>query len=93
MRKSIYKQKRVNGKCMKYHRWYYQNYYGIEISKDMVIHHIDFNSLNNNIENLQMMSRKEHTKLHNSKNKSDEQIKLEIKERSRIYYEKNRDII
>lgn len=36
-----------------------------EIPKGMVIHHIDGNKRNNDIHNLMLMSRSEHTSLHN----------------------------
>ncbi len=39
-------------------------YYRGEIPKGYVIHHKDFNPANNNLNNLQMMTRSEHNKLH-----------------------------
>lgn len=45
------------------HRVVWSYYYG-EIPKGYVIHHIDENPANNNIENLQCMSRLEHGKIH-----------------------------
>lgn len=39
---------------------------GIFLSPDVVVHHKDFNRLNNNINNLEAMSRAEHMSLHNS---------------------------
>ena len=46
------------------HRLIYEDYYNIEIPKDFIIHHRDGNKLNNNIDNLQMMTRAEHRALH-----------------------------
>lgn len=39
--------------------------YGREIHKDEVVHHKDGNKLNNSRDNLELMSRSKHTKLHN----------------------------
>ncbi len=45
------------------HRWVWINHYGA-IPEGMDIHHIDEDKSNNEIENLQMLSRSEHLKLH-----------------------------
>jgi len=45
------------------HREVYRLFKG-EIPEKFVVHHIDYNSLNNHAENLQCMSRSEHRKLH-----------------------------
>jgi len=47
----------------KYHHWVWRINYG-DISKGMVIHHINMDKLDNNIDNLQMMPSREHLKLH-----------------------------
>lgn len=45
------------------HTYIYEKYNG-EIPKGMQIHHIDHNKDNNDISNLQMVSRKEHDRIH-----------------------------
>ena len=52
------------------HRLVYETHNG-EIPKGMVIHHIDRNHVNNNIDNLQMMSKHDHDKLHGEDMKGD----------------------
>lgn len=42
----------------------------INIPKNLVIHHKDGNKLNNSRKNLQLITRQEHTKIHNLKKKS-----------------------
>ena len=43
---------------------YVWRFYNGEIMKGYEIHHIDFDKSNNNIENLQLLTKSEHTKLH-----------------------------
>lgn len=42
----------------------WENYHKKKVPKDHVIHHVDHNPLNNDISNLQLMGRAEHTTLH-----------------------------
>lgn len=46
------------------HRIIYEKFHKIKIPKYHVIHHIDGNHKNNSIDNLQMMTLSEHTRLH-----------------------------
>lgn len=50
-------------KWIDYSRWLYKKYYG-HINPLYVIHHIDGNPLNNCLNNLTLISRKEHIKIH-----------------------------
>lgn len=53
----------TNGKRTPMHIYVWTFYNG-EIEKGMDIHHIDFDKSNNNINNLQLLTKSEHTKLH-----------------------------
>ena len=48
------------------HRYVYESHYGKIPDGDYVIHHKDFNKDNNDISNLQLLTRGEHTKIHES---------------------------
>lgn len=52
-----------NGKIYKYHRWVWEQHCG-KIPEGYIIHHIDGDKCNNNIENLKMMTPREHGILH-----------------------------
>ena len=54
------------------HRYVYEFYNG-EIKKGCHIHHIDKNKDNNSIENLQMLTAKEHRELHKEKTEEEKQ--------------------
>lgn len=60
---------KINGKKYRLHRYIYEKYNG-KIPDGFQIHHKDFNKLNNDIENLVLIKRGIHQKLHgdNSKN-------------------------
>lgn len=46
------------------YRQLYKDYYHIEFSRDMVVHHIDFDRTNNNIDNLLLLPNHLHAKYH-----------------------------
>lgn len=46
------------------YRQLYKDHYGIEFGDDMVVHHIDFDRTNNNIDNLLLMPKELHAKYH-----------------------------
>lgn len=46
------------------HIYIMEQHIGRRLTKDEVVHHIDFNRSNNCIENLQLMTRSEHSRLH-----------------------------
>jgi len=58
-----YLARKVNGKKIDEHRFVWEQTNG-EIPKGYIIHHIDENKRNNKLENLQMMTSKEHNLLH-----------------------------
>jgi len=58
-----YKKKRINGKTQQLHRVIWERHHG-PIPEGCVIHHKDDNTMNNDIDNLEMMTKKEHNQLH-----------------------------
>jgi hypothetical protein len=46
------------------HRYIVENFIGRKLTYDEVVHHKDFNKLNNSISNLKVMDRKDHNRLH-----------------------------
>lgn len=46
------------------HRFVIERYLGRKLSKDEVVHHINFDKLDNRLENLQVLSRSEHNIIH-----------------------------
>lgn len=71
------------------HRKIYENYIGRKLKPTEVVHHIDFNKTNNNIENLWLYSSKsEHTRQHCNYKRLQKQLKDNevIKFKDGIYY-------
>jgi len=58
-----YKRKQKNGKNCMYSRLVWEEYFG-EIPKGLLIHHIDKNKMNNDINNLALLTSVEHNLLH-----------------------------
>lgn len=58
-----YKRLKINGKCIDEHRYVWIQHYG-EIPNDCVIHHKDGDKRNNDISNLECVTRKSHSKGH-----------------------------
>lgn len=54
----------INGKNIAQHRLVMEEHLGRALTSDEEIHHIDGDKLNNDIENLQIMTRAEHTSHH-----------------------------
>lgn len=47
------------------HRKVMEDFIGRKLRNDEIVHHKDMNKLNNDISNLEILTRSEHTKLHN----------------------------
>lgn len=59
-----YKAIKVNGKKKDEHRHIMEVHLGRSLTSNEVVHHIDENKHNNDLSNLVVMSRMEHTKMH-----------------------------
>ncbi len=59
-----YRKVKHDGRIVREHRAIMENFLGRRLSSDEIIHHIDGNPRNNNIENLSIVSRAEHQKIH-----------------------------
>lgn len=80
--KPNYKQSLKNG-YIATHRYKMIEKLGRLLNKDEVVHHIDRNTLNNNIDNLELMSLKEHNKLHSPDGVEKIRSKFKYKNRHR----------
>lgn len=71
---------RIGNKQIKLHRYLMEIKLGRKLKADEIVHHIDFNKFNNNIDNLQVVSRSEHNRIHNflQKDRTDLYTKEEI---------------
>ena len=56
-----------NGNPIKEHIFIMEQYLGRKLKENEVVHHINGNKLDNNIDNLQLLSREEHSRLHRQK--------------------------
>lgn len=94
MKNDKYKYKRINGILTPYHRYVWELNFGT-IPKGYVIHHIDEDKSNNDISNLQMMTRAEHIILHHDEGKNSKDISYyqteKNKEYQKQYREKNKE--
>ena len=59
-----YKQIWVNGKKVYEHRYVMEQYLGRKLKHGEEVHHIDGNKLNNDINNLVVLSTADHKKIH-----------------------------
>ena len=59
-----YKAIKVNGRKIDEHRYVMECHLGRKLSRNEVVHHKDGNKRNNNIDNLELVSRRDHSKMH-----------------------------
>jgi hypothetical protein len=58
-----YKTITVNGKQMRRYRWVMEQHLGRKLTRDEHVHHVNGNSRDDRIENLQVLSNSEHQKI------------------------------
>lgn len=61
--KKRYKMKKINGKQIYFHRWTMEQHLGRKLTRSEIVHHIDGDPHNNNIDNLMIMTQSEHMSL------------------------------
>lgn len=66
----------LNGKQVREHRFIMEKFLGRKLFKDEVVHHVDGNGLNNDISNLRLLSKSDHSKLHCKEIKRDSRGRL-----------------
>jgi len=64
----LYDKNNNKHKNIKIHVLMYETFYNYKLKKNECIHHIDKNKINNILENFQLMTKSEHSKLHHKDN-------------------------
>jgi hypothetical protein len=54
----------INGRKTAFHRWLIEQMLGRPLSSDEIVHHVDGDPMNNDPDNLVILSRAEHTRIH-----------------------------
>ena len=91
-----YKFVYVNGKVKRLHRFVLEQYLGRELEPDECCHHLNGNPLDNRLENLELMLKSEHTRLHHKGKKLSDETKrkmsIKAKQRGSEYWKKWRKL-
>lgn len=97
--KRIYlgKNENKNSIFQQEHRYIMEQHLGRKLKKDEIVHHINGNKRDNRIENLQVMSRSEHIKVHklpgHISKESIEKIRQKLKHKPSSHRKKTKDDI
>lgn len=70
-----YKAVKINGVKHDEHRYIMEQYLGRKLKRNEVVHHKDGNKLNNDINNLELMTLSEHSRMHQVGKKHSEDTK------------------
>jgi hypothetical protein len=83
-----YKAIKVNGVKIDEHRHVMQQHIGRKLTRNEIVHHKDGDKLNNDISNLEILSRSEHTRMHMLEFSSEESYVEQLRLRSKISQQK-----
>lgn len=78
--KSKYKAIKVNGIKHDYHRWIMEQTIGRKLNSDEIVHHIDGDKTNNDINNLEIISRADHSRLHQTGKRLSDETRRKLSE-------------
>ena len=73
-----YKAIKINGVKHDYHRWIMEQKLGRKLKRNEVVHHLDGDSKNNDIDNLSVMSLSDHSRSHRLGKKTSTETKEKI---------------
>lgn len=79
-----YKSLKIGGKRIDEHRKVMSELLGRRLNKNEVVHHINGNKKDNRIENLIVLSRSEHSKMHNVGKKLSEETKNKLRLKQKL---------